>query len=299
MKELPFIQYYAEKLERFEPHLKESFPRLPAPVSFLEESMTYSLFAGGKRIRPILLLITAECTGKDSDYALPFACALEYIHTYSLIHDDLPCMDNDDLRRGQPTNHIEFGDDIALLAGDALLTHCFCLISSPQLLDDVSAATVVRIINILAEKAGVFGMVAGQVADVGNIVYSNPKETLDFIHAHKTGALITAATQIGALLAQVELDAFQKLTKFGEEIGRCFQIQDDILDETGCEKRLGKSPGSDKKNETVTFPSVYGLDKSYELANQSYEKALANLSQTGLNTTRLKELASYILKRDH
>ncbi|MCP4750261.1 MAG: polyprenyl synthetase family protein [Proteobacteria bacterium] len=298
MNDLSFDQYYSKKLELIESFLIEDFPKIPEPVSALDDSMRYSLFAGGKRIRPILLLTTVECAGMDSEFALPFAGALEYIHTYSLIHDDLPCMDDDDLRRGQATNHIRFGEDIALLAGDALLTHSFCLISSPRLLDRVSAPTLLRIVNILAEKAGVFGMVAGQVADIGNRAFSSPENTLDFIHSHKTGALITAAIQIGAMLSQVEPQAFEAMSKFGEEIGKCFQIQDDILDETGNEELLGKKPGSDRKNKTLTFPSVYGLEKSGELANRCYENALNYLEQSGLKAARLKELANFVLKRN-
>ncbi|MBU3914771.1 polyprenyl synthetase family protein [bacterium] len=295
---LSFNEYYSQKLKIFETYLEESFPFLPSEVAILAEAMKYSLLAGGKRLRPILLLTTIECTGTDSDFALPFAGAIEYIHTYSLIHDDLPCMDNDELRRGIPTNHIRFGEDIALLAGDALLTHCFYLISE-QIPDKVSAETALRIINILAGKAGVYGMVSGQVADIRGTLKTTPQNALDFIHTNKTGALILSSIQIGALLANVNKSKFKLLTDFGEQIGKCFQIQDDILDETGKKELMGKTPGSDKRNDTLTYPSVFGLEKSYDLANQCYEKAIASLDQSGLMTERLKELARFVLKRDH
>lgn len=286
-------------LERFESYLEQSLPPIPKQVSILSDSMKYSLLAGGKRIRPILLLTTIECTNQNSDFALPFASAIEYIHSYSLIHDDLPCMDNDSLRRGKPTNHIQFGEEIALLAGDALLTHCFYLITTSQVTNKIPPETIIRIINILAEKSGVFGMVSGQIADIKNDPNSSPKEALDFIHKHKTGALITASIQIGALLANTNETDFQILSRFGEEIGKCFQIQDDILDVVGSKEKLGKSPGSDERNNTLSFPSIYGLDKSYELANRCYEKAISHLSDTELPTTRLNELADFVLKRDH
>ncbi len=293
-----FNEYYSQKLKLFEDYLKKSFPPLPSEVENLATAMKYSLLAGGKRLRPILLLTTVECAGVNSDFALPFAGAIEYIHTYSLIHDDLPCMDDDELRRGIPTNHIKFGEDIALLAGDALLTHSFCLISE-QTQDTVSAETVLKIINILAGKAGVYGMVSGQVADIGGTVNTTPQKALDFIHTNKTGALILSSIQIGALLAGLDSHKFQSLTDFGKQIGKCFQIQDDILDETGKKELLGKTPGSDQRNQTLTYPSVFGLEKSYELANQCYEKAIAALDQSELKTARLKELARFVLKRDH
>ena len=299
MTDLSFQQYYQKKLESFESFLHASFQKLPAPVETLEQSMKYSLFAGGKRIRPILMLTTIECSNKDSSFALPFACALEYIHTYSLIHDDLPCMDDDELRRGKPTNHIKFGEDIALLAGDALLTHAFCLISQSAMDDATQAETKLKIVHLLAEKAGVFGMVSGQVADIQNKIHIDREKTLSFIHSHKTGALITASIQIGALLAEVDEDTYNCLTGFGEEIGTCFQIQDDILDQIGSTEKLGKTPGSDSRNETLTFPLVYGLEESANLANTHYDRALEYLKATNLNSERLREIADFVLKRDH
>ncbi|MBT4088549.1 MAG: polyprenyl synthetase family protein, partial [Deltaproteobacteria bacterium] len=212
---------------------------------------------------------------------------------------DLPCMDDDDLRRGQLTNHIKYGENIALLAGDALLTHCFALMSSPTLLEQTSATTILKSIHILSKNAGVFGMVSGQVADIQRQEALAPQDALSFIHTHKTGALITAAIQIGALLADINEAGFAQLTGFGTEIGKCFQIQDDILDVTGSQERLGKSPGTDQKNQTLTYPQVFGLEKSKQLANLCYENALNHLEKTQLDTVRLRELANFVLKRDH
>ncbi len=296
--EIPFKQYYSDKLQQIETYLEKSIPSIPKQVSILEKSMEYSLLAGGKRVRPILLLTTIESKQMDSDFALPIACSVEYIHTYSLIHDDLPCMDDDEMRRGKPTNHIKFGEDIALLAGDALLTHCFNIISSVDS-QNVPAKNIVKIIQLLSAKAGIFGMVSGQVADISDKSNCNPQEFLEFIHTKKTGALITASIQIGAILAGFDDNAYTSITDFGEEIGKCFQIQDDILDETGNKDILGKTPGSDQRNKTLTYPSVYGLDKSYQLANQSYKKAINYLDKTGLDVARLKQLADFILKRNH
>ncbi len=298
MSKLPFKEYYAEKLAQFEANLKSSFPVLPEQVGKLEESMKYSLFAGGKRLRPILVMTTAECGGGDPELALPFACAVEYIHTYSLIHDDLPCMDDDDLRRGKPTNHIRYGEALALLAGDALLTHSFRLLSFGSS-TSVSPEKQIKIVRLVAEKAGVFGMVSGQVADIDEAKRGDELDWLQFIHANKTGALITACIQIGAILADTNDKEFELFTAFGEEIGKCFQIQDDILDETGDKDKLGKNPGTDIINETLTYPKIFGLEKSRQLANQSYEKALNNLKLIPKDTTRLQELARFILKRDH
>ena len=291
-----FKRLYRKKLDRFETHLKISFPSMPKQVSVLERSTGYSLFAGGKRIRPILLLSVVDAAGRDSAFAMPFACAIEYLHTYSLIHDDLPCMDDDSLRRGLPTNHVKFGEAIALLAGDALLTHSFYLIGSVRD-PNVSADSIREIVKILAGKAGLYGMISGQVADVVGLDALPPQEALQFIHSNKTGALITASVQIGAILAGVDGKVFEALTGFGEEIGRCFQIRDDILDEIGSEKDLGKTPGTDKKNRTLTYPSIYGLEKSKQLAEESYQKAVRHLEQSRLDMDFLLQLANFIANR--
>lgn len=298
MNQQKFQKYYSVQLEKFESYLKNSFPKIPKHVSILEESAKYSLLGGGKRIRPILLLTVIESSGQNSDFGLPFAAAIEYIHTYSLIHDDLPSIDDDKLRRGKPTNHVQFGEAIALLAGDALLTHSFYLISS-VCSSEITGDAIQRIVKILSGNAGIFGMVSGQVADITQHHGSNPKETLQFIHSHKTGALITASIQIGAVLAHLDENTFKKLTCFGEEIGKCFQIQDDILDITGTKEKLGKNPGTDEKNQTLTYPSLYGLEASKKLANDSYQSAISNLDHLEINTDMFRCLADFILNRQH
>ena len=298
MNQQKFKKYYSIQLGKFESYLKNSFPKVPNHVSILEESAKYSLLGGGKRIRPILLLTVIESCGQNSDFGLPFAAAIEYIHTYSLIHDDLPSIDDDKLRRGKPTNHMQFGEAIALLAGDALLTHSFYLISS-VCSSEITGDAIQRIVKILSGNAGIFGMVSGQVADITEHPESDPKETLQFIHSHKTGALITASIQIGAVLAHLDDNTFKKLTHFGEEIGKCFQIQDDILDITGTKEKLGKNPGTDEKNQTLTYPSLYGLESSKKLANDSYQSAISNLDKLEINTAMLRCLADFILNRQH
>ncbi|MCP4294450.1 MAG: polyprenyl synthetase family protein [Proteobacteria bacterium] len=293
-----FENYYQNKLEFFESYLSKNFPKIPEEATLLEEAMRYSLFAGGKRIRPILLLATLEAADKNCALGLPHACALEYIHTYSLIHDDLPCMDNDDLRRGQATNHVKYGEDIALLAGDALLTHSFALISDQNLVGPVPSDIMLTIIQLVSQKAGIYGMVSGQTADIIKYQQPTPIEAVNFIHRNKTGALITLSIQIGAILAGLDKTTLGHLIDFGDEIGKCFQIQDDILDETGSSESIGKTPGSDSKNEKLTYPSIVGLEKSYEYANESLKKALDSLKQTGLKDKRLEEIAKYIVHRE-
>lgn len=292
------MKSYDTKLKIFEQYLSKSLPKLPKPVAVLEDSINYSLLAGGKRIRPILMLSIIEATGKNFDFALPVAAAIEYIHTYSLIHDDLPIIDNDELRRGKPTNHIIYGEDIALLAGDALLTHAFALICDDAIVKMVPPNQIIRIIKILSEKAGIFGMISGQTADIKKFFPElNSEQALDFIHRHKTGALISASVQIGAILGEVSQETFERLRFFGDEIGKCFQIQDDILDETGSVELLGKKPGSDKKNMKLTYPAVFGLATSKKIAEETFLNAIHSLKKTELNTKNLVKLASFVLNR--
>ncbi|OGG93668.1 MAG: hypothetical protein A2508_06170 [Candidatus Lambdaproteobacteria bacterium RIFOXYD12_FULL_49_8] len=294
-----FSPHYQSLLTRFETYLERAFPHLAPEVAILEESVRYSLLAGGKRLRPILLLCVVEAGQGEIDNALPFAAAVEFIHCYSLIHDDLPCMDDDDLRRGKPTNHIKFGEDIALLAGDALLSEAFHLISAPERLKDYPAERLLAAIHCLAKKAGNFGMVAGQVADIGAAQSRGSKELLEFIHHHKTGQLIVASLEMGAILAGLNDHARDAICHFGEALGRCFQIQDDILDETGDPTKLGKPVGSDQKNQKLTYPSLFGLEESARLAEEAYQEALTYLAKTGLPQEPLQALADFVLKRRH
>jgi len=285
--------------QSFETHFRQAFPNLAPQVKSLEESVNYSLMAGGKRVRPVLLLAVIQAAGQPIKPAMDFGAAVEFIHTYSLIHDDLPCMDDDDLRRGKPTNHCVFGEDIALLAGDSLLSEAFVLLSAPKHLEHYSAGTLLKIVQCLSLKAGNQGMVAGQAADIKAQQSTGDLALLQYIHHHKTGQLITASLEIGGLLAGLSEESLEHLILFGHALGQCFQIQDDILDLTGDEAQLGKPVGSDEKNQKLTYPSLLGLDSSKDLAEQAYHQAILHLEATGLQTEELRGLADFILKRDH
>ncbi|MDH5561272.1 MAG: polyprenyl synthetase family protein [Deltaproteobacteria bacterium] len=299
MSNADFDKYYKKNLALIEVFLKKSFTRLPLLAKPLEDAMQYSLFAGGKRLRPLLLLATLKSVKKDTDFAMPFAAAIEYIHTYSLMHDDLPCMDNDDLRRGKPTCHIRYGEDMALLAGDAILTHAFYLISTKEIQKTVEPAKILKCVHLLSKNAGIFGMVAGQAADILHHPEGNNAQELEFIHSHKTGALIAASILIGGILAGLDDRNLDLLESFGKEIGKCFQIQDDILDETASTEELGKPSGSDIKNQKLTYLKIYGIVKSKVLAEKSLKKALGYLDNCDYKFTRLKELADFILNRSN
>lgn len=292
---MTFAEYTLGLLAPFETYLAGSLPQLAPQAGKLEEAMRYSLLAGGKRLRPQLLLTTLEAAGQDPAQGYGTAAAIEYIHTYSLIHDDLPCMDNDDLRRGLPTNHIVFGEDVALLAGDGLLTEAFHLLAQQ---DQLSSEVRLRLVLLLSQKAGNFGMVAGQAADITANQQSSSTELLEFIHFHKTGQLITASLEAGGIIAGLAEPALQQLRSFGEHLGRCFQIQDDILDCIGNDQELGKPAGSDERNQKLTFPSLFGLEASRSMARQALDQALAALAQTGLQQIRLRELAEFVLSRN-
>ncbi|WP_306547416.1 polyprenyl synthetase family protein [Desulfobulbus sp.] len=263
------------------------------------EAMRYSLFVGGKRIRPILCLAAAEAVNSDAavrQRALPVACALECIHTYSLIHDDLPAMDDDDLRRGKPTNHTVFGEAAAILAGDGLLTFAFDLLSSP-----VSAAVAdparIRIIQTVARAAGPLGMVGGQSLDM---IYEGQQvgyETLRSIHRSKTGALITASVTCGAIVAGASVEQEDALKTYGDHIGLAFQIVDDLLDVEATTEQLGKPAGSDVKSDKVTYPSLFGKDISRTMAREAVQEALAALAVFDRQADPLRALANFIVDR--
>ena len=253
------------------------------------DAMRYSAIDAGKRIRPVLAMAAAEALSGDGEKALPFGCSLEMIHCYSLIHDDLPAMDNDDLRRGKPTNHKVYGEGMAVLAGDALLTHAFSwLFSQPA-----PPEQLVAIGKILSDAAGVDGMLGGQVIDIAFEGKPIEEATLYDLHRRKTGALLLAAVQIGAVVAG-KPDA---LNIYGKNIGLAFQVQDDILDVVGNEALLGKPIGSDAKNQKTTFVTLYGLDGAKELLHSITEKAVDSLSPFGEKAAFLRELALYLENR--
>ncbi len=259
----------------------------------LETAMRYSLLAGGKRIRPVLALATAEALGRDPDAVLPLAAALEMIHTYSLIHDDLPAMDDDDLRRGKPTCHKAFGEDVAILAGDGLFAEALQLALARQ---TGPPANVLAALREITAAAGVNGMVGGQFLDITAPADLEPA-ALRRLHELKTGRLIAASVNAVLLLAGADEPARLHYGRFAAELGVLFQIVDDILDVTGDEASLGKPQGSDERHGKRTYVSVFGLERARELASESHAEARAALSQAGGSTDRLTEIADYILTR--
>jgi geranylgeranyl diphosphate synthase type II len=259
----------------------------------LEEAMRYSLLAGGKRIRPVLALATAEALGREPDDVLPLAAAIEMIHTYSLIHDDLPAMDDDELRRGQATCHVAFGEDVAILAGDGLFAEALRLVLAEQRGEPAGVLAAVR---ELVGAAGVGGMVGGQFLDVTAAGAPTPEE-LRRLHELKTGALIAASVGCVLALAGLSGPATIPYRRFAAELGVVFQIVDDILDVTGDEAELGKPKGSDERHGKATYVSVFGLDHARELARQSHAKARAALADADGDTAKLGQIADYVLTR--
>lgn len=262
------------------------------------EAMRYSLMAGGKRLRPILCLASCELMGGTHDMAMPTACALEMIHTMSLIHDDLPAMDNDDYRRGKLTNHKVYGEDIAILAGDGLLAYAFEFIATQT--RNVPADRVLNVISWLGRAVGAAGLVGGQVVDLDS--EANPDvtlETLTFIHRHKTGALLKASVVTGAILAGAAEVDVQRLTHFSENIGLAFQIVDDVLDITATQEQLGKTAGKDLQAQKATYPKFWGIEESKRQADQLIAEAKAELDPYGDAAQPLKALADFITARTH
>lgn len=277
---------------------------LPAKTEYPEvihQAMHYSLGAGGKRLRPILALAAAAAVGGDVQAVLPVACALECIHTYSLIHDDLPAMDNDDLRRGLPTNHKVYGEGMAILAGDALLTQAFQLLAR-ELPPLISADRVVQLIGELAEASGSAGLVGGQVVDVQwerGLLTGDPAETLRYVHAHKTGSLLVASVRAGAIAAGADAGQLAALTSFAADLGVAFQITDDLLDVVGDESKLGKRVHKDASLGKLTYPGVYGVEQSRLVSRQLLASALLEIVSFGEAAEPLRALAAYLVERDH
>ncbi len=289
--------YLAKKKDIVDKALEKLVPPAKAFPNSVHEAMRYSLFAGGKRVRPVLAIAAAEALGAKTVDLLPIAGSLELIHTYSLIHDDLPAMDNDDFRRGQPTCHRKFGEAIAILAGDGLLNMAFEVLSDTRRLKTVPANRRIAIIREISTASGVFGMVGGQVVDIESEGKEVDFPTLEYIHTHKTGALIRASVRVGALYAGAGKRQFSALTHYGEMVGLAFQITDDILDITGKQEEIGKDVGSDLKKGKKTFPSFYGLEESRRRAVEVAAKAVLSLKDFGRRADPLKELAKYIINR--
>ncbi|WP_350344673.1 polyprenyl synthetase family protein [Proteinivorax tanatarense] len=260
----------------------------------LKESMTYSLEAGGKRIRPALLLMVSDHYKVSRKISLPVACAIEYVHTYSLIHDDLPAMDDDDYRRGKPTNHKAFGEGIAILAGDGILNIAFEILGN---LEGVDSKLKVRLIKELSSSSGVSGMIKGQVHDLEGEGTNLNGAQLEDIHKYKTGKLLTAPLKMAAYLSNLDDKAVNALADYGYHFGMAFQITDDILDVCGDFDSLGKSVGSDEKMDKSTYVSLYGLEKAKEMANSHIQKGVNELSINNISVPYLPELLTYLLDR--
>lgn len=285
---------------------RPAIPFLRPQPAKIEEAMRYSLMAGGKRLRPMLVLAAAECCGGSAKKALKAACALEMIHTYSLIHDDLPAMDDDDLRRGQPTNHKMFGEAIAILAGDGLLTYAFEVLSANAASAKLSAARTAELIRVVAVGAGARGMVGGQVVDLESEAFPDEKlqnggrakaeALLRYIHIHKTAALITTALEAGAIIAGATALQRKALREYGRAVGLAFQITDDVLDVVGEKALLGKR-GSDADNQKLTYVRLHGIDGSRALANDLISTAHRTLGRFGKKGKVLHLLADYIVER--
>ena len=276
--------------------LSQFLPKASVKPPTIHKAMRYSLFAGGKRLRPVLCLAAAEACGGALAPALPAACAVECIHTYSLIHDDLPCMDNDDFRRGRPTSHKVYGEGVAVLAGDALLTVAFEILTATQGTPRYPVATLVK---ELAQAAGSRQLIAGQVADLEGEGKKLGLRELMFIHQAKTAALLTASIRLGAMSANVTPAKLDALTAFGKNLGLAFQVIDDILDVTQSSEKLGKSAGKDVAAQKATYPALLGLEKSRTEAQRLTAASLDALKPFGKNGDTLRTIGEYLLQRDY
>jgi len=288
--------YLKEKKELVDSFLKDYFAPDLLPKT-LKDSMVYSLSAGGKRIRPILCLAAHEACNGDSEDILPFASSIELIHTYSLIHDDLPAMDNDDLRRGKPTNHKVYGEGLAILAGDGLLTEAFFMMANSLSNKNIKNTALIRAIKEIAFVSGIHGMVGGQAQDLLSENTEPDQETLSFIHKHKTGALISGSLRAGAFLANCSKPELNSITRYGENIGFAFQIIDDILDIEGSTDELGKTTGSDVRKKKMTYPAIYGLESSRKKAEELIAEAIFVIKNFSDKAEPLREIARYMLAR--
>lgn len=289
---------YPTYCSMIESALPQYLPSGELPQGKVCQAMSYSLLGGGKRIRGCLVLAMCELCGGEVEAALPLACAVEMVHAYSLIHDDLPCMDNDDLRRGKPSCHIQFGEGTALLAGDALLTHAFSAASSAYFNGTLPAETVLRCVNQLARAAGVEGMIGGQVIDTTPEKAPMTPEQLEAMHGMKTGALIRASAVLGCMAGGAPRDVLLQADLYAAKIGLAFQIVDDILDATESSEELGKST-SDAENEKTTYITLYGVDKAREMVRRLVLEADLAVKGTILDDEILYELADTLAKRNH
>ena len=291
------IQYIEEKRRVIEAALEEYLPEPTEHPALIHESMRYSVFAWGKRLRPVLTLAATEAVGGDVKDALPVAAAVEFVHTYSLVHDDLPCMDDDDYRRGRPTCHKVYGEAMAVLVGDALLTQAFLLLSDGEEIAGLLPARRVALIRELAAAAGSQGMVGGQVVDIQSTDQPVDLATLLNLHSRKTGALIRACLRVGGIVAGASEGVMEILTLYGERVGLAFQIVDDILDLTGKTEELGKTAGKDSSQRKATYPAQVGLEDSRRDVRRLIAEAHTALRPLGEQAWALRGLADYIASR--
>jgi len=294
-----FLEFLKEKKALVDQKLEELLPERDEPGGRVISAMRYSLMAGGKRLRPVLCMLGAEAVGRRGEDFLLFACGLECLHTYSLIHDDLPAIDDDDLRRGKPTCHRAFDEATAILAGDGLLTLAFELFSSPELLEVTSPERLLQAVHLVAQAAGASGMVAGQMADLLAEGREISPEELSYIHRKKTAALLSASVVSGGLLAGAPANELQALETYGEALGLAFQIVDDILDVVGEEKKLGKPVGADIRKKKATYPALLGLSEARNKAKELIETAVSALQVFGPKAEPLKALARFVLSRQN
>lgn len=293
-------RYLEQARTRVDEELARLLPAEDAYPPSIHRAMRYSVFAGGKRLRPILCLESGRLLGGDENELLRVGSALELIHTYSLIHDDLPALDNDDLRRGKPTSHRAFGEAAAILAGDALLTLAFEILSAPGSVPQPTDASIkLRVIHELAHAIGTRGgMVGGQVVDLETSDRTSNAATLDYIHSAKTGAFIRAAVRCGALCARAADDDLARVTTYGEKVGLAFQIVDDLLDILGSQEELGKSIGKDGNQHKATYPALHGIEESRRIASRLVQEACEALETYGTRAGTLQGIARYLIVRN-
>lgn len=291
-----FEQELKEKIKCIDTALENYLEPRANLQNVIYEAMRYSIFAGGKRLRPVIMLAVCEMCGGNSEAALPFACAMEMIHTYSLIHDDLPAMDNDTMRRGRPTSHIQFDEATAVLAGDALLNRAFEIMTDRELIT-VDADTALRAAHVIALSSGTEGMIGGQIVDIDSETKVIDRKTLQYIHSLKTGAIIRSSAAAGAILAKAGEDERRRADEFAYNLGIAFQIQDDILDVEGDSAVLGKPVGSDAENHKNTYVSLYGIEQAKILVREYLQKAENALSYFGTQAAFLKDLTAHLIGR--
>jgi len=297
-EKMNFELWLKNKVEIVEKALKDNFTKNDNKQKIIYESMEYSLFAGGKRLRPVIMLGVNEIFSKDYNNVLPFACAMEIIHTYSLVHDDLPAMDDDDYRRGRLSNHKKFGEATAILAGDGLLNMAFEIMLRESLKIDIDKELLIKAMSIIADSSGTEGMIGGQVVDMFCEESINDISDLEYLQKHKTGAIIRSSAVVGGLLGGATDIELKAIEKFADNLGSAFQIQDDILDVEGNAEKLGKPIGSDEGNNKKTYVSMIGLEEAKKLQEKLTNEAIESLSIFGEKSLMLIELCKYLLKRE-